>query len=797
MPADTSLRSRLLRAALALSGLASLIAGLLLLPAAPGSLAAASSGGAHGGGGSALTVHGPRMWDPATMKTTGPDAGYGSDYADRSTVTVSQTKNLVYQAVQVSWTGFTPTNFNGSAGFDSSQTFYPVMIAECKGADPTNPDQCYGGTSGGTPSLYGPYGPENTVFATTTRNGTGEAVLEVQTVSQNTSLGCSSSQPCSVLIVPAQGGNLQVADPGGSPKFVCQNHLYDSSLQLASANSDFGGLSTSDAPCSWANRIVVPLHFSPTTSTCPADSGHLTIVGSPMLGTAMNRWDTALCEGSQPLAITDLADVAESEAITQVVLEGTGDVALTTLPSTVGTTSGQRTYTYAPVAVSATAIGYWADNPNNGTSQTGMRLNPRLMAKLVTLSYDLLQVTCQTGGDPGVTCDKKISENNPLDIFEDHEFMRLNPRISEPQAANGFADTPIVMAGDSDMTYELTRWIAANPAAEAFLRGKPDPWGMTVNGYYKNIIYPASDFASSDPTTVMSVAFSPVATLSAVANDLVEATPPGDSYDAGCPVVNKSCPTGPYARFGTEPLGYRALFSVLDTGDTAGFDVPVAAIPNHAGRYVQPTNASMAAALSSMVTAKNGITQQVNLSSNNPAAYPLTMVIYAMVPTHGVSQATADLVARWLRYVVGPGQVPGDEPGQLPPGYLPLPSNLRAEALAAANAVQHQTGNPDTSTPTPTASATLSPSPAGKVASPSPSPTISLPDVSPRLTTAAVRDPLGAGITRYALPALLILGSLAALGGAASLTVGSPGAAAALTRLRRIYKTGIKRWRRP
>jgi hypothetical protein len=794
MPAEISPRSRLLRTALTLSGLASLTAGLLLIAGAPGSLAAASSGRAHGAG-SALTVRGPRMWDPATMKTTGPDAGYGKDYADQSTVTVSQTRNLVYQAVQVSWTGFTPTNFNGNQGFDSSQTLYPVMIAECKGADPTNPDQCYGGISGGTPSLYGPFGPENTVFATTTRNGTGEAVLEVQTISQNTSLGCDSSHPCSVLIMPAQGGNLQVADPGGSPKFVCQNHLYDNANQLASANSDFGGLTTSDSPCSWANRIVVPLHFSPTTSTCPADSSHLTIVGSPMLATAMNRWDTALCEGSQPVAVTDLADVAESEAITQVVLEGIGDVALTTLPSTVGTTSGSRTYTYAPVGVSATAIGYWADNPNSGNPQTGMRLSPRLVAKLLTLSYDLYDVTCQTGGDPGVTCDRKISQNNPADIFEDPEFNRLNHRISEPQAANGFADTPIVMAGDSDMTYELTRWIAASPAAKAFLRGKPDPWGMTVNGYYKDIIYPASAYASSDPTTVLSVAFSPVTNLSAVANDLVEATPPGDSYDAQCPVVSKTCPTGPYARFGTEQLGQRALFSVLDVADTAGFDLPVAAIPNPAGRYVQPTNASMAAALSSMVTAKNGITQQFDLSSSNPAAYPLTMVIYAMVPTHGVPKATADLIARWLRYGVGPGQVPGDLPGTLPPGYLPLPSNLRAEALAAATAVQHQTGNPDAgSTPTPAA---LSPSLPPKLASASPSPTISLPVVSPRLTTVAVRHPLGAGVTRYALPALLIVGSLAALGGAASLTVGSTGGAATLTRLRRIYQAGKKRWRRP
>jgi hypothetical protein len=792
MPADTLPGSRLLRAALMLCGLASLTAGLLLIPAAPGSLAAASSGGAHGSG-SAVTVRGPRMWDPKTMKSS----GYGKQFSYRSTVTVSQTTNLVYQAVEVSWTGFTPTNFNGYQGFNADETLYPVMIAECKGAHPTNPDQCYGATNGGTPTYYGPYGPQTSVFGTTNPSGAGDAVMDIETISQNNWLGCDSSHPCSLVIMPAQGGNLQAGNPGGSPPWGCANHLYDgNSADLATAVADFDPLSGSDAPCSWADSIIVPLKFAPTTSTCPASSPRLTVIGSPMLATAMNRWDTGLCEGAHPIAVTDLGDVAESEAITQVLQEGLGDVALTTLPSTVGTTSGTRTYTYAPVAVSAAAIGYWADNPTNGYPQTGMRLTPRLVAKVLTMSYNLGNIACQPGQNPRSThCDPKINRNNPYDIFRDADFQALNPSVSEPASASELSDTPIVLQGNSDMTYELTRWIAASPAAEAFLHGTAAPGGMTVNGYYKDITYPASAFATSDPTTYLADAYAPVASLPNVAKDLVQSTAAGYQYDPNCPPESTSC--SQETAFGAEQQGQRALFSVLDTGDTAGFDVPVAALRNGAGRYVEPTAASMAAALNSMVTSKNGITQQVDLSSNNPAAYPLTMVIYAMVPTGGVPKAKADLIAQWLRYVAGPGQTPGELPGQLPPGYLPLPTRLRSETLAAATAVQRQAGNPGTSTPTPAASATLSPSPTGKLPSTSPSPTISLPHVSPRLTTAAVRDPLGAGITRYALPALLILGSLAALGGAASLTVGSPGAATTLARLRRIQQAGIKRRRTP
>jgi hypothetical protein len=395
--------------------------------------------------------------------------------------------------------------------------------------------------------------------------------------------------------------------------------------------------------------------------------------------------------------------------------------------------------------------------------------------------------------NPG--CDPGIKPSNPLDIFADPDFTSINRGISAPENADSYEDVPIVLQGNSDMTYELTRWIAANPAAEAFLHGTADH-GMTINRYYKDTSDPADAFATSDNSANIQAAYSPVASLSSVASDLVLGAPPGDSYDANCPHNTQYCST--YTAFPQEPSGSRALFSVLDNADAEGFDVPTAAILNPAGRYVQPTAASMTAALNSMVTASNGITQQVNMSSNNPAEYPLTMVIYAMVPTSGVPQATADLIARWLRYVTGPGQASGELPGELPVGYLPLPSKLRAETLAVADAVQRQAGNTGTSTtPTPGASGTVSPSPGGSLtASPSPTSTLGLPKLIPRIETVAVRDPLTSGIARYALPALLILGGLAALGGAASLTIGSPGAAAVLTRLRRTYRAGFMRRRK-
>src|SRR5262249_7471141 len=121
-----------------------------------------------------------------------------------------------------------------------------------------------------------------------------------------------------------------------------------------------------------------------------------------------------------------------------------------------------------------------------------------------------------------------------------------------------------------------------------------------------------------------------------------------------------------------------------------------AAIPNASGNYVRPSNSAMAAALHDMQSGGSG-TQQVNLASKNKAAYPLTMVIYAMVPTSGTPHAKAAAIAPFLNYAAGAGQREGFRPGQLPPGYLPLPASLAAKTRKDAIAVLNQTGA--TSTP--------------------------------------------------------------------------------------------------
>jgi hypothetical protein len=194
----------------------------------------------------------------------------------------------------------------------------------------------------------------------------------------------------------------------------------------------------------------------------------------------------------------------------------------------------------------------------------------------------------------------------------------------------------------------------------------------------------------------------------------------------------------------------------------------------------------MAAAVSHMVSNGSG-TLQVNLADKTANAYPLTMVIYAMCPTSGLSPAKAAAVARFLNFAAGAGQTPGTAPGQLAAGYLPLPASLAAQTKKLAAQVAKQTGNTSSGTHgtgtgngsgTGTGSGTGSGSP-----SPAPSSTSTRSTTSGSPGSPMAHSPISlvsshagpAAMTRFALPALLILGALMALGGSSALAGSAEG----------------------
>jgi hypothetical protein len=802
MPEVPIRETRRSRRTFALAGAVMLPLGLLLL-SLPAGAAAAEGQHAHlagtaraaaGGlapadnvaaGRSRKTVRGPHMLDPKTTNYSNGKPGY---FRQRSTVTVSQTRDMVNQSVRVSWTGFTPSNMEGASGryYDERQMTYPVMIVECRGLRPTRVSQCFAANVALDELGFG----SNAVYTFTSPRGTGVANIQVETLVQNSRLHCDGTHACSLAVVPAQGGL-----PGH-----CNDHSSDlpffGDIGEAAGENSFGGNS---AACAWAKRITIPLHFAPV-QVCPRIlNANLRIAGSPLMLPAMLRWDPGLCRQSNPLTVEYNGSVGEPTAVDELK-QGQADIALTTRPGPA--VSGSQHYAYAPVAVTAAAFVYWFDNPSTGLPYTDIKLTPRVAAKLLTLSYNPQAVRCPaTSGAP--PCDKTVA-GNPFDLFVDKDFHRSNTGVREPLTAWGqpMAYVPFLLGGPNDMGYETTRWIAADPAAKSFLAGKPDPWKMHVNDSYKHEHYPTDVFVGLDHNLYLQQAYNPLPTLAIVTTDFLSNQPPGNNAldpntptNGGCPPSSKKC--SGYRPLPIEYPGQRDLFGLTDEADAADFLFPTAAVRNHAGRFVRPTTASMAAALRSAVPGKSG-TEQVSMTTKNPSAYPLTMVVYAMVPTSGVSRSKAAAIARWLNFAADPGQTRGVLPGQLPVGYLPLPASMRARTHEIAARVAQQAGNQGgtapTGNPTPTGAGNSpsAPASASAGATTSASPSLSLPAAQPQVSLAAVKDPATSGITRYALPVVLIAGAVMTLGGAWSLLLGGPGPAMA-ARLRRVLAAAGKR----
>ena len=119
--------------------------------------------------------------------------------------------------------------------------------------------------------------------------------------------------------------------------------------------------------------------------------------------------------------------------------------------------------------------------------------------------------------------------NNPFNLFHDPEFLQLNPGVDWPSGSPG---NHVLLLGDlSDTTEALTRWLWSDPAARAFLKGKPDPWGMTVNSNYKNLELPFSTFPLLDQN--LSISFAPIQGMDTLSRQLSIAQFPGALVSAG------------------------------------------------------------------------------------------------------------------------------------------------------------------------------------------------------------------------------------------------------------------------
>jgi hypothetical protein len=548
--------------------------------------------------------------------------------------------------------------------------------------------------------------PSNETYGATQTNGRGSAKFDMWTTDTNASLGCSSSVKCSLVAIPVMGISC---DPGAeglpSSDQPPADELADDTKQCEETGA-YGpgtlgdGAGHEDATVSgalwwaasnWRNRISVPLTFAQTSSVCDivGAGNSVDVYGSELMTQLTEQWAPKFCL-SKSLFNFKHVQTGEPEA-RNLLASGGIDAAFTSEPNGI---SYPEPTVNAPTAVSGFAITFDVDNVNNRPVTT-LRLDPRLLAKLMTESYPAINAIQE---------DDKPLSHNPLNITDDPEFQALNPGIS---TSTEVAATLLDLSSESDVMYALTSYINSDPEARAWLNGKPDPWGMVVNPAYKGISLPINTWPLLDtyepkslytpgdndclfhtPVPYLPLVAAPVQRLSqislamqfAIANSQTVCSQPFQGVSTGEKLV----------AVGRQNLGFRFMLGVTSLGDAARYRLDTASLETQtsasakqdfsspAGRtFVKPSFASMKAAIAlARPDPTTGVwpidLKRLRRAAAGAHAYPGTMIIYTAVPTKSLPRGVAADYAKLLNYAAKPGQVRGNDNGQLPAGFLPM-----------------------------------------------------------------------------------------------------------------------------
>ncbi|MGC5166143.1 hypothetical protein [Luteimicrobium sp. DT211] len=662
---------------------------------------------------------------PATSSTTtvawssvaGHDASDASYDALRGlTVTVNQTKDVTNQGLTIAWSGAPAT----SRGRFASNY---LQVMQCwGGSGGPSPEQCqWGAPASGLSGLLGdrvagrtlrsgedpaqqytsdylvpppltnpnlkayavPFEPVDGTrawdvspyFTSATTNeltalrtgddGTGTTVFTTQTSLEAPQLGCGDRQKdgtgrsCWLVVVPRTA-----TDADGTPV----------------AETADGSLSGSPLSASaWRDRVQFHLGFQPVGSSCSIGADEERLVGHELVADAITSWQPALCTTGTTYGFSQIGDDEGRNQITSAI-DGSSRLAVVQNPLTSAEAAG-TVVRYAPLAQSALVVAYNIDTydslgsagaSRNGTPVTGLTLNARLLAKLLTQSY---RADVPGGGGKAVA-------KNPRSIVNDPEFVALNPQFADFVPSSG-PDGLMVSLGSSDASAQLWAWIKADPHAAAFLRGSPDDWGMVVNPSYLSLdiaddasidSYPKADLTTYRQDDSVPAPGYGTLDMRPYTNDMREAAMRAQRADAGGKTVWDPTRLPPaFMSSGAQLPGQRFELALTDLSSAERYGLRTAQLVNAAGDPVAATATTVRAAIAAMP--ESGDAPGVKVADPDHrvlGAYPLATVSYAAV---AVCLATPDErrdYATFLRLATTTGQVTGDAQGRLPRGYVPL-----------------------------------------------------------------------------------------------------------------------------
>ncbi|KAB2809432.1 hypothetical protein F9L07_20610 [Pimelobacter simplex] len=542
--------------------------------------------------------------------------------------------------------------------------------------------------------------PPSEIAAFSDGDGNGSVDFEVRSSTENESLGCKRGVACSIVVIPIAGLSCGAPADGtlGPLDRACRKFG-----AFASGTSNFArdGVDAAVAPSlwwapsNWRNRVSIPISFGLPPGACDVLDPRAPVgfSGSELMAQAALQWAPAYCLNKKrfKFQLNQMPD----QTGWNLMQTGESPAAFVSAPHEA---TGPDPVGYAPTAVTGFSIGYVVDRPDNAGEATNLRLNARLIAKLLSQSYP--------GSSLG-TGHEGLAEN-PWSIQADPEFIKLNPGLSRRATEAGA--TLLSLSNSSDIIGQLTEYLAQDADARAFLAGKADPWGMKVNPSYKGISIPTAEWPLLDtfepktqepcrianPGVYLSQIAAPVTTLRKVADALIDSWPNVQTRCEG----DLTSPSGwKVGRVERQSYGARFLLGIVSLGDADRYGLRSAALRTSGDSYVAPSPASLAKAIG-VARQKKGdklgpfaMSQKTLVAAKG--AYPGTQVVYTVARTHGMDKTDAKTVGAFIRIATSEGQRIGRGNGELPEGYLPLRKTGATAALwraaqDAATAIEAQ-----------------------------------------------------------------------------------------------------------
>lgn len=395
-------------------------------------------------------------------------------------------------------------------------------------------------------------------------------------------------------------------------------------------------------------HTVVPVTFARSQADCPpVFDFDVRVDGSSTAAPLFYGWAGDLCLGDSAVVL----DYTETSSTSgrENFLNGLVDMGVTALPATEEELAAHPEhvdFSYAPVGASAMVVAYNLRDPFTGERLDDIVMSPRLVARLVTNS-------------------------SPDTFFKDRELTRLNPGVRFP---TGAAMRPLVRAERSASTTLVTTWLAEDSDVQSLL-ADDDIFRVPLNSAYLGYTYPKDLFENVSGDT----SYVPRQGQRAVALRLF--------YGVS--------PTGT----SRENTAYNGVIGLVDLPTARRFGLQIARLVQPDNSVVAVTDESLAKGLADMETTDVG-TLVADPTPEDPAAYPLVRVEYAMVPDEVDSVETRDDIRQVLAHAVGVGQ------DDLPAGYLALPEPLRSVTRDVAAEISAPA--PTTTTTAPSTTSTSS-----------------------------------------------------------------------------------------